>query len=105
MTDTDGILLVNKPPRLTSHDVVERIRKLLKTKKVGHFGTLDPLARGLLLVAVGKATRLFPFYSKLDKTYRGQIRLGFATDTFDTEGQPPHRERKHIQKKGASSCS
>jgi len=88
MTDTDGILLVNKPPRLTSHDVVERIRKLLKTKKVGHFGTLDPLARGLLLVAVGKATRLFPFYSKLDKTYRGQIRLGFATDTFDTEGQP-----------------
>lgn len=94
MTARDGILLVHKPLHLTSHDVVDSIRELLKTKKVGHFGTLDPLATGLLLIAVGKATRLFPFFSKHDKTYRGRIRLGFSTDTFDTEGKPMSSESK-----------
>jgi len=84
----DGILLINKPPGLTSHDVVQRIRKSLSIQKVGHFGTLDPMATGLMIVAVGKATRFFPFYSKLDKNYRGQIRLGFATNTYDAEGKP-----------------
>lgn len=90
----DGILLIHKPRHLTSHDVVARIRKLLKTKRVGHFGTLDPLATGLLLIAVGKATRLFPFYSKHDKIYRGRIRLGFSTDTYDAEGKPTSSESK-----------
>ncbi|MFC2163882.1 tRNA pseudouridine(55) synthase TruB [Acidobacteriota bacterium] len=90
----DGILLIHKPLHLTSHDVVDRIRKLLKTKKVGHFGTLDPLATGLLLIAVGKATRLFPFYSKHDKIYKGRIRMGFSTDTYDAEGKPTSSETK-----------
>lgn len=82
----DGIISVHKPPQITSHDVVKRIRILLAHSKVGHFGTLDPMATGLLLVAVGAATRLFPFFSKLDKTYTGEIRLGFATDTYDATG-------------------
>lgn len=63
-------------------------------KKVGHFGTLDPLATGLLMIAVGKATRLFPFFQKLDKTYRGCLRFGFATDTYDSEGMPITAESK-----------
>lgn len=84
----DGILLINKPPRLTSHDVVQKVRKILGIQKVGHFGTLDPMATGLLIVAIGKATRFFSFYSKLNKVYRGQIRLGFATNTYDADGTP-----------------
>lgn len=88
----DGILLINKPPRLTSHDVVHKVRKILNIQKVGHFGTLDPMATGLMLVAVGKATRFFSFYSKLNKVYRGQIRLGFATNTYDADGTPSTAE-------------
>lgn len=84
----DGIVLVYKPKRLTSHDVVAEIRKILQEKKVGHFGTLDPLATGLLLVSVGKATRFFPFFSKAEKIYTGQITLGFSTDTYDSLGKP-----------------
>jgi tRNA pseudouridine55 synthase len=84
----DGLILVRKPEGLTSHDIIIRIRRILKTKKVGHFGTLDPLATGLLLIAVGKATRLFPFYLKTAKTYEGQIRLGYSTDTYDSDGNP-----------------
>ena len=84
----DGLLLVRKPAGPTSHDVVARLRKILGQKKIGHFGTLDPLASGLLVVAAGRATRFFPYYSKLDKTYEGRIRLGFATDTYDREGRP-----------------
>jgi tRNA pseudouridine55 synthase len=84
----DGIIQVRKPPQVTSHDVVNQLRILLPGHKVGHFGTLDPLATGLLLLAVGSATRLFPFYSKLDKSYTGQIRLGQSTDTYDATGKP-----------------
>lgn len=84
----DGLILVHKPQKLTSHDVVARIRRVLNQKKVGHFGTLDPLATGLLVVAAGKATRLFQFFSKCDKVYQGRIRLGFATETFDAWGEP-----------------
>ena len=83
----DGLLLVRKPPHCTSHDVVARIRKALNISRVGHFGTLDPLATGVILIAVGRATRLFPFLSKADKGYRGVIRLGFSTDTYDGEGE------------------
>jgi len=88
----DGILLINKPQRLTSHDVVQKVRKMLSIQKVGHFGTLDPMATGLMIVAVGKATRFFSFYSKLNKAYRGQIRLGFATNTYDADGTPSTAE-------------
>jgi len=83
----DGIILVNKPKNLTSHDIVQKIRALLNEKKVGHFGTLDPLATGLILIGLGKATRLFPFYSKLTKVYSGQITLGYSTDTYDSCGK------------------
>jgi tRNA pseudouridine55 synthase len=83
----DGLILVDKPQGLTSHDVVIRIRKILSEPRVGHFGTLDPLATGLLLVASGQATRLFPLFAKKDKRYRGTIRLGYSTDTYDALGQ------------------
>ena len=89
----DGLILVDKPGGVTSHDIVLRIREILGLEKVGHFGTLDPLATGLLLLAVGKATKLFPFFSKKDKAYRGKIRLGFSTDTYDALGKPLPEEQ------------
>jgi len=90
----DGLILIYKPKGMTSHDIVIRVREILGVKKVGHFGTLDPLATGLLLIAVGKATRLFPFYLHSAKTYLGRIRLGIATDTYDAEGKPLSKESK-----------
>ena len=84
----DGLILVHKPEKITSHDVVDRIRVILGIKKVGHFGTLDPFATGLIIIAVGKATRLFPFYLKTNKAYSAQIKMGQATDTYDRTGQP-----------------
>jgi tRNA pseudouridine55 synthase len=88
----DGLILVDKPIGMTSHDVVAFLRRLLGEKRVGHFGTLDPLASGLLLAAAGKATRLFPFFSRLNKSYRGRVRLGYSTDTYDGEGRPTSEE-------------
>lgn len=90
----DGLLLVHKPKDITSHDVVSRVRKILKIKKVGHFGTLDPLATGLILVAVGKATRLFRFFLHTDKIYEGKIMLGWSTDTYDSYGHPSSEKSK-----------
>ena len=84
----DGLILVDKPRGATSHDIVARVRRCLGIRKVGHFGTLDPMATGLLLVAVGRAVKLFPLYSKHDKAYAGEIQLGLATDTYDATGQP-----------------
>jgi len=84
----DGLILVRKPKGCTSHDVVDQIRALFCIKKVGHFGTLDPMATGLMLIGLGQATRLFPFLSKADKEYSGRIRLGFSTETYDAEGKP-----------------
>jgi tRNA pseudouridine55 synthase len=89
----DGLLVIDKPGGPTSHDVVQRVRKLLNTRRVGHGGTLDPDATGVLLVAVGRATRFFPFLSKADKSYEGTIRLGFATDTYDGSGRPASEPR------------
>ena len=83
----DGIILANKPKDLTSHDIVKKIRAILNQKKVGHFGTLDPMATGLILIGVGKATKLFSLYSKLTKTYKGQVQLGYSTDTYDSYGK------------------
>lgn len=90
----DGLILVQKPQKITSHDVVAKIRKILNQQKVGHFGTLDPMATGLILMAVGKATRLFPFYSTTDKVYKGRIRLGYSTDTYDSYGKPTSEPNK-----------
>ncbi len=95
----DGLILVHKPYKLTSHDVVDRIRQILAIKKVGHFGTLDPFATGILIIAVGKATRLFPFYLKTDKSYFAQIKLGVATDTYDLFGKPTTEEAPNLPKK------
>jgi len=82
-----GILLVDKAPERTSHDVVARVRWLLGTKKVGHAGTLDPMATGLLVLGVGQGTRLLTYLVGLDKTYEATIRLGRATTTDDREGE------------------
>jgi len=83
----EGLLLVDKPGGMTSHDVVDVVRRRLGTKKVGHAGTLDPMATGLLLVGVGRATRLLRFLSDLPKTYEGTMRLGVETTTLDAEGE------------------
>lgn len=82
----DGILNLNKPYGLTSHDVVDRIRRLAGQRQVGHAGTLDPLATGVLLVCLGSATRLAEFLMDSPKLYRAHVRLGITTDTYDAEG-------------------
>jgi tRNA pseudouridine55 synthase len=82
-----GLLLVDKPQGITSHDVVARARRLLGTRKVGHAGTLDPMATGLLLLGVDSSTRLLSYLVGLDKEYTATIRLGVATDTDDAEGE------------------
>jgi tRNA pseudouridine55 synthase len=85
---TSGILLVDKPSGITSHDVVSRVRKLAGTRKVGHAGTLDPMATGLLILGIDASTRLLTYLVGLDKEYLATIRLGFATTTDDAEGEP-----------------
>lgn len=82
----DGLLLVDKAPGLTSHDVVQRVRRLLAQKKIGHCGTLDPDATGLLLLTLGDATRLTRFLIRAPKVYEGAIQLGTSTDTYDASG-------------------
>jgi tRNA pseudouridine55 synthase len=82
-----GILLVDKPQGITSHDVVSRVRKAAGTRKVGHAGTLDPMATGLLVIGLNSSTRLLTFLVGLDKTYEATIRLGAATTTDDAEGE------------------
>ena len=84
----DGLLVVDKPAGPTSHDVVARIRRALREKRIGHAGTLDPMATGVLLLVIGKATRLAKFLSASDKSYDAVIRFGFATDTADAQGRP-----------------
>jgi len=85
---TSGILLVDKPGGITSHDVVSRVRKLAGTRKVGHAGTLDPLATGLLILGLDASTRLLTYLVGLDKEYLATIRLGQATTTDDSQGDP-----------------
>lgn len=83
----DGVLIVDKPPGPTSHDVVAQVRHILHVRRVGHTGTLDPFATGVLVVLIGRATRLAQFLSGLEKEYEAVIRLGYATDTGDLTGQ------------------
>src|SRR3954449_6257074 len=84
----DAVLILDKPAGLTSHDVVARVRRLLGERSVGHLGTLDPMATGVLPLLTGRFTRLAQFYGAAEKTYEGVIRLGFATDTYDADGIP-----------------
>ena len=82
----DGLLIIDKPAGLTSHDVVARVRRILKTKRVGHTGTLDPFATGVMVILVGQATRLAQFLDKDEKEYEALMRFGFETDTGDRTG-------------------
>jgi len=84
----NGVLIIDKPAGLTSHDVVNRLRRILGQRAVGHLGTLDPMATGVLPMVVGSLTRLAQFYLDSEKMYEGTIRFGFATDTYDAEGEP-----------------
>jgi len=83
----DGILIIDKPEGITSHDIVARCRRILKTKRIGHTGTLDPFATGVMVVLVGKATRLAQFLDKDAKEYEATVRLGFETNTGDRTGE------------------
>ncbi len=83
----EGIIVVNKPKGITSFDVIRKLKKILKTKKIGHTGTLDPLAIGVMLVCVGKATKLASDLEAKDKIYIADFDIGYATDTYDIEGK------------------
>jgi tRNA pseudouridine55 synthase len=83
----NGVIVIDKPPGLTSHDVVNRVRRILGQRSIGHLGTLDPSATGVLPIVVGNLTRLAQFYAHSEKTYEGVIRFGFATDTYDADGE------------------
>ena len=88
--DPEGILLVDKPKGITSHDVVDRVRRIFHMKKVGHAGTLDPMATGLMIILVGKATKVSQYLMSMDKEYTGTLRLGQSTDSQDAEGGTLH---------------
>jgi tRNA pseudouridine55 synthase len=92
----DGLLLVDKPSGITSHDAIDRVRRALGTRKVGHAGTLDPMATGLLLVGVGRATRLLRFLADLPKEYLGTGALGVETATLDAEGEVVREAPVHV---------
>jgi len=87
MMHMDGVIVVDKPAGMTSHDVVSRMRRLANTKKIGHLGTLDPSATGVLPLVIGRATRLAQFFTRNDKEYEGVIRFGQATTTYDADGE------------------
>ena len=81
-------MVVDKPEGWTSHDVVSKVRRIARTKKVGHLGTLDPIATGVLPLVIGRATRLAQFYTRSDKVYEGVVRFGWSTDSYDRAGAP-----------------
>ena len=100
----DGILVIDKPAGLTSHDVVDQVRRILHVRRVGHTGTLDPFATGVLVVMVGRATRLAQFLSGVEKEYEAVIRLGYATDTGDRTGRPiPETQGKRELVRGSDA--
>ena len=85
--DPIGVLLVDKPQVMTSHDIVARMRRVFRIKKIGHAGTLDPMATGLLLILVGKATKVSQYLMSMDKEYTGTVKLGEVTDSQDADGE------------------
>jgi tRNA pseudouridine55 synthase len=100
----NGVIIIDKPAAWTSHDVVNRMRRILQQRSVGHLGTLDPLATGVLPLVTGNLTRLAQFYTTSEKTYEGVIRFGFATNTYDADGEPAGEAQpvalslEHLQK-------
>jgi tRNA pseudouridine55 synthase len=90
----DGVIIVDKPEGWTSHDVVGKMRRIAKTKRIGHLGTLDPIATGVLPLVIGRATRLSQFYTKSDKIYEGVVRFGWSTTTYDRAGEPTSERRE-----------
>jgi tRNA pseudouridine55 synthase len=89
----NGLLVIDKPGGMTSHDVVNRLRRITGEQSIGHLGTLDPMATGVLPLLMGKFTRLAQYFSAAEKSYEGSIRFGFATDTYDAEGEPTGPDR------------
>src|SRR6202166_556049 len=100
----DGALIINKPQGKTSHDVVDAVRRIVGFRQIGHLGTLDPLATGVLVLLLGRATRLAQFYLGRRKRYDSTFRFGFATDTYDADGVPvgpdtaPQIDRAEIER-------
>jgi tRNA pseudouridine55 synthase len=100
----DGTLVVDKAEGWTSHDVVAKVRRIAGTRKVGHLGTLDPIATGVLPLVIGRATRLARFYTRSDKIYEAVVRFGFSTDTYDRSGTPtsaavePHLDAGELER-------
>jgi len=90
----DGVIVIDKPEDWTSHDVVNKVRRIVKTKRVGHLGTLDPLATGVLPLVIERATRLAQFYTRSDKIYEGLVRFGWSTTTYDRTGEPTSYQRE-----------
>ena len=101
----NGLLVLDKPAGMTSHDVVAIVRRATGEKSIGHLGTLDPMATGVLPLLLGKYTRLAQFFGKAEKQYEGQIRFGLATDTFDADGERVWRSRGRLRWAGASCGS
>ncbi|HEV7680899.1 MAG TPA: tRNA pseudouridine(55) synthase TruB [Pyrinomonadaceae bacterium] len=102
MDRMDGVLVIDKHAGVTSHDVIDKVRRILHVRRVGHTGTLDPFATGVLVVLVGRATRLAQFLSGVEKEYEAVIRLGFATDTGDVTGKRIHKPENQIATQATS---
>ncbi len=92
----NGLLVIDKPAGMTSHDVVGILRRITSERSIGHLGTLDPMATGVLPLLLGKFTRLAQYFSSAEKSYTGTIRFGFATDTYDAEGEPAGPDRSAV---------
>jgi len=107
----DGVIVVDKPEGWTSHDVVAKVRGIARTRRIGHLGTLDPMATGVLPLVLEKATRLAQFYTRSDKIYEALIHFGFATDTYDRGGSPtspqtePNIEAQVLERLLDNCCS
>lgn len=97
--EVSGVLLVDKPAGITSHDVVAIVRRATRTRRVGHAGTLDPFATGLLVVLVGRGTRLIPYIDGEPKVYEATIRFGAETDTDDVTGVETHSCRRQLMRR------
>src|SRR5438309_4062004 len=97
MPSMDGALIIDKPAGMTSHDVIARVRRIIGERRVGHTGTLDPFATGVLVVLVGRATRLAQFLNDSEKEYEALIRFGYRTDTGDITGNQISEETQSTQ--------